>query len=134
MPDAATIATLLDEAATAKQHAQPTYSEYSVGAAILTDDGSIYTGCNVENATFTLTIHAEQNALTNAISDGHTSFQALAISTTSMDGVPPCGVCRQTIAEYCPDSLPIYSETEDDYNEYTLGELFPEAFRVFDAE
>lgn len=134
MPDQETVAQLLDIAAEVKSEAQSPYSEYSVGAAILTDDGNIYRGCNVENATFTLTIHGEQNALTNALANGKSEFEAMAISTTSNDGVPPCGVCRQTLAEFCSDDFIIYSETENGYDEYLLGDIFPEAFRVFEVE
>lgn len=126
---------LLAAAIGARDNAQPTYSEYHVGAAILTADGTVYTGCNVENVTYTLTIHAEQNALSTAIANGHTDFEALAIATEGMDGEPPCGVCRQTLAEYCDDEVPIYSATTADgeYTTYTLGEIFPNAFRPSDV-
>ena len=100
------------------------YSEYRVGAAIETADGSVYTGCNIENANYSNSIHAEELAIGSAIQDGHTEFTRLAVSSDKRDGVTPCGMCRQTLAEFCDESLPILTDGEDG-TEYTLGELLP---------
>jgi cytidine deaminase len=147
-----TISALGKEALDTRENAYQPYSEYAVGAAIRTDDGCIYRGCNVENATFTLTVHAEQNALTSAVAEGKSEFEALVIATNNTAGEPPCGVCRQTLAEFCSDDFLIVSLCSLDnenkeafdgfctidgiefgYNTWTLGELFPEAFRVFES-
>ena len=101
------------------------YSEYEVGAAIETADGSVYTGCNIENANYSNSLHAEEVAIGTAIRDGHEAFERLAVSSAARDGVTPCGMCRQTLAEFCDDSLPIVTDGADP-TEYTLGELLPE--------
>ncbi|MFC7020917.1 MULTISPECIES: cytidine deaminase [Haloarcula] len=101
------------------------YSEYRVGAAIETADGIVYTGCNVENANYSNSLHAEELAVGAAVRDGHREFSRLAVSSAARDGVTPCGMCRQTLAEFCDESLPVVTDGED-RTEYTLGELLPE--------
>jgi len=100
------------------------YSEYAVGAAIETADGTVYTGCNIENANYSNSLHAEEVAIGSAVRDGHREFERLAVSSDSRDGVTPCGMCRQTLSEFCDDSFPIYTDGEEG-TEYTLGELLP---------
>lgn len=114
-----------------KSNAYEPYSEYSVGAVLLCSDGSIYKGVNIENITFDMCSHAERTAIKSAIAEGKRDFQALAISTEAEDGVPPCGTCRQYIAEFCVDDFTIYSDNGEgqEISEYTLGEIFPHAFR-----
>lgn len=114
-----------------KSNAYEPYSEYSVGAVLLCSDGSIYKGVNIENITFDMCSHAERTAIKSAIAEGKRDFQALAISTEAEDGVPPCGTCRQYIAEFCVDDFTIYSDNGEGQkiSEYTLGEIFPHAFR-----
>lgn len=119
---------LLESAEVAKERAYNPYSDYSVGVALETVSGEIYLGCNVENVAYTPTTHAEQNAITNAVADGHTDFVQMALITTGDEGVPPCGVCRQIIREFCSDEFPIHVSTGDGYDTYTLGELLPESF------
>ena len=101
------------------------YSDYQVGAAIETADGTVYTGCNIENANFSNSLHAEEVAIAEAIKNGHTEFTQLAVTSGKKDGVTPCGMCRQTLAEFCDDDLPIYCDEGDTRTEYSLGELIP---------
>lgn len=117
----------------AMKHAHSPYSGYKVGAALLSKDGSVYTGCNVENASFSATNCAERTAFFKAISEGKREFAAIAICG-GKDGViegmfPPCGVCRQVMREFCGDEFEIYLVTVDGIETYTLGQLLPVSFR-----
>ena len=116
---------LLEAARDAVDAAYTPYSEYRVGAAIETVDGTVYTGCNIENANYSNSLHAEEVAIGTAVRDGHREFVGLAVSSAARDGVTPCGMCRQTLAEFCEDDLPVYTDG-DDPTEYTLGELLPD--------
>ncbi|WP_276271683.1 cytidine deaminase [Haloarcula litorea] len=118
-------ADLLDAAREAVEASYAPYSEYRVGAAIETADGSVYTGCNIENANYSNSLHAEEVAVGTAVRDGHREFEQLAVSSDERDGVTPCGMCRQTLAEFCDDDLPIYTDGPDG-GAYTLGELLPD--------
>lgn len=131
---------MVELAREAKKNAYEPYSNYSVGAVVLTEDGSVYKGVNIENITFDMCSHAERTAVKSAIANGHRSFVALAISTQGEDGVPPCGTCRQYLAEFCSDDFIIYSDNgtnlksiytsdSETYESYTLGDIFPSAFR-----
>jgi len=110
------------------------YSHFKVGAALLTADGRIYTGCNIENAAYTPSNCAERTAFFKAVSEGVREFAAICIvggkDGKVTDYCPPCGVCRQVMREFCdPGSFRILlARSESDYKEYTLGELFPEGF------
>jgi cytidine deaminase len=112
---------LLDRARDAKARAYCPYSEFAVGAALRTASGDVYTGANIETITLTDTAHAEQVALHRAVFDGCREFDALTISLSG-DPTPPCGICRQSLAEFCDDSLAI---VVDNLGEFTLGELLP---------
>ena len=109
------------------------YSGYKVGAALLTTDGKVYTGCNIENASYTPTVCAERTAMFKAVSEGDRNFAMIAICG-GKDGVitgafPPCGVCRQVMAEFCGKDMPVLMVSgESTYTECTLGELLPYAF------
>ena len=109
------------------------YSGYKVGAALLTADGRVYTGCNIENASYTPTVCAERTAIFKAVSEGKRDFAMLAVCG-GKDGVitgafPPCGVCRQVMAEFCPKDMPILMVTgEETHDACTLGELLPYMF------
>ena len=118
---------LLQAAREALTDAYAPYSEYRVGAAIETADGTVYTGCNIENANYSNSLHAEEVAISAALKRGHRSFERLAVSSSERDGVTPCGMCRQTLAEFCDESFPIVCDDDDDTVEYTLGELLPNA-------
>lgn len=124
---------LCKEAIDAMKNAYAPYSGYKVGAALLTEKGRLFAGCNIENAAYTPTVCAERVALFNAISSGERNFTAIAVAG-GKDGVisgafPPCGVCRQVMAEFCaPDFTVLVVTGEDSYKKYTLNELFPQAF------
>lgn len=124
---------LCKEAIDAMKNAYAPYSGYKVGAALLTEKGKLFAGCNIENAAYTPTVCAERVALFNAISFGERNFTAIAVAG-GKDGVisgafPPCGVCRQVMAEFCaPDFTVLVVTGEDSYKKYTLNELFPQAF------
>ena len=102
------------------------YSEYRVGAALRTADGELFTGCNIENANYSNSLHAEEVAIGTAVAAGHQEFDRLAVSSGVRDGVTPCGMCRQTLAEFCGDDFTIVCDCGDDgVATYTLGELLP---------
>ena len=118
---------LLEAARGIQAEAHVPYSEYRVGAAIETADGTVYTGCNIENANYSNSLHAEEVALGSAIADGHREFARIAVSSSRRDGVTPCGMCRQTLAEFCREGFPILCDADGELEEYTLGELLPAA-------
>jgi len=129
---------LISLAIEARKNAYAPYSGYCVGAALMCSDGSIYTGCNVENASYGATNCAERTAVFKAVSEGHRSFMAIAIAggkrTESMDEPTdlayPCGVCRQVLREFCVPSemTVIVCKSVSDYRETTLEELLPNSF------
>ena len=125
---------LLNEAREAMENAYAPYSGHAVGAALLADDGTVYTGCNVENINYTNTTHAEQAAVSNAVSDGQErdAFTAIAIVTPGDDVVPPCGLCRQTLSEVCEGDMPVYVDRGEGNPpaEYTVDGLLPESMRA----
>ena len=110
------------------------YSHFAVGAALLAEDGQIFTGCNIENAAYTPTNCAERTAVFKAVSEGVTSFRAVAIAGGPegelMDLCPPCGVCRQVLMEFCnPDTFEIIlAKSEEAYRIFTLKDLLPMGF------
>jgi cytidine deaminase len=116
---------LLAAAREAYEAAYVPYSEYAVGAALRADDGTVYTGCNVENANYSNSLHAEEVAIGSAVADGHRSFEALAVSSAARDGVTPCGMCRQTLAEFCDEALVVVCDG-DDPTRHRLGDLLPD--------
>jgi len=120
---------LVDAATEASQRAYAPYSKFRVGAALLGVDGEIYTGCNVENATFGATVCAERHAIGTAVGTGARDFRALVVLTHVDHPVAPCGICRQVIAEFCDDDFPILiANVEGDREVLTLGELLPHRF------
>lgn len=109
------------------------YSGFAVGAALLTTEGRVYTGANIENASYTPTVCAERVAIFKAVNAGERSFAAIAIaggkSGCAPDShIPPCGVCRQVMAEFCPPDMEIILASENGYITKTLGELLPFSF------
>ena len=119
---------LIRRACEARQHAHAPYSKFLVGAAVLTESGEIISGCNVENASYGLTICAERVAFGTAIAAGHRRFQALAIATSG--GHSPCGACRQFAAEFCESLLVLLIDTDhpERIAESNLRELLPGRF------
>lgn len=119
---------VLREAAFAAQaNAYAPYSGFAVGAALRTEDGVIFVGCNVENASYGATICAERAALAAAVCAGERRLVALAIASDAPGPTPPCGICRQSLHELVPD-LVIRSYVADDWTEHTLASLLPHAF------
>ena len=117
---------LLEAAREAVDAAHAPYSEYRVGAALRAADGTVYTGCNVENANYSNSLHAEEVAIAAAVADGHRSFDRIAVASGARDGVTPCGMCRQTLAEFADADLPVVCDEGDgETTTYTLGELLP---------
>ncbi len=124
---------LVSMAKEAMQHSYSPYSGYKVGAALLCKDGSVYTGCNIENAGYSATNCAERTAFFKAVSEGKKDFTAIAICG-GKDGViedvfPPCGACRQVMREFCEDDFLIFLATKDEIKTYTLKELLPVSFQ-----
>ncbi|MDE2818994.1 MAG: cytidine deaminase [Chloroflexota bacterium] len=120
-------AELIKAAIAASEMAYIPYSDYRVGAALLTLDGDVYTGCNVESASYSPTICAERTALVKAISEGKREFSAVAVVTR--DGGSPCGVCRQLLYEFSPGMIVIMADLEGAVHQRsTLAELLPFGF------
>ncbi len=120
---------LLEVARAAAQNAYAPYSGYQVGSAVLCPDGSIFSGCNVENASYSLTLCAERTAIFKAVSEGHREFSAIAIYVDSDKSFPPCGACRQVLSEFAPQ-IPVIYANRTETVESTMNELLPGAFRL----
>ena len=123
---------LVSMAKEAMTHAYAPYSGYQVGAALLCADGSVYCGCNIENASFTPTVCAERTAFFKALYDGHRDFSAIAVCG-GKDGVitsqfPPCGVCRQVMREFCEDDFTLYLVSPEGFETVTLSQILPYSF------
>ncbi|WP_435073107.1 cytidine deaminase [Halorubrum sp. HHNYT27] len=117
---------LIEAARGVLSEAHVPYSEYRVGAALRTADGTVYTGCNIENANYSNSLHAEEVALAEAVKNGHREFDRIAVTSGVRDGVTPCGMCRQSLAEFATDDLVVVCDEGDgETTEYTLGELLP---------
>lgn len=120
---------LIEEARKARELAYAPYSKFKVGAALLTKDGRIFGGCNIENAAYSVVNCAERTAIFKAWSEGVTNYTAIAVIADTKRPVPPCGACRQVIAELCPpDMKVILTNLEGDVQTLTVMELLPGAF------
>lgn len=120
---------LIAAAEQARKHAYAPYSQYAVGAAVRAANGKIYTGSNIENASYGLTICAERVALASAAAAGERQFEALAISAGKESPGMPCGACRQFMAEWFDNEVPVVSvSSQGQQKQMTFGELLPEAF------
>ena len=128
----ATPQSLLNQALKAAKRAYAPYSQYEVGAAVLTTDGTVYTGCNVENASHGLTLCAERVAIAKAVADGHRKFAAIAIAAGVRTPASPCGACLQVLSEFCPTTLPIHCTTLDGkmVKKFTLHDFLPRSFTL----
>ncbi|MCQ6266265.1 cytidine deaminase [Fictibacillus sp. WQ 8-8] len=120
---------LIEEAVSARDYAYVPYSNFKVGAALLTKDGKVYRGSNIENAAYSVTNCAERTALFKAVSEGDKEFAAIAVVADTDRPVPPCGACRQVISELCPPGMRVYlTNLKGNIMETTVEELLPGAF------
>jgi len=119
---------LAEKAIEAKSKALPTYSNFHVGAALLTEDDKIYTGCNIESSSYSLTICAERTAIFKAISEGERKFKAIAVAGDTEGFISPCGACRQVISDLCGDIDVVLVNSKNDTKVMKTSELLPFAF------
>lgn len=119
---------LINFAMEAKEKAYVPYSNFRVGAALLTKKGNVYKGCNIENASFGATNCAERTAIFKAVSEGEMEFEAIAVNTDTESFTFPCGICRQVMLEFCKDLKVYVSNRHGQYKEFTLEQLIPGAF------
>ena len=123
---------LVKRALEARENAYAPYSNYRVGAALLGRSGRIYTGGNVENASYPLTICAERSALVKAVSEGEQKFTAIAVATENAGS--PCGACRQVLREFGKKTIVLIADTDGNYRETRVGDLLPDSFSRKDLE
>lgn len=123
-----TPAALMARAERARKRAYAPYSRFHVGAALLTADGKVYEGCNIENASFGLSICAERNAIWKAVSEGVRAFEAVAVTAGPKHGASPCGACRQVLHEFAPDLWVIWRNGRGGLVKKRLGRLLDSAF------
>ena len=123
---------LIESALQATERAYAPYSNFKVGAALLSEDGKIFKGCNIENSTYGATICAERTALAKAVSEGSTKFRAIAVvsTTNGSELTYPCGICRQVLFEFMPEAEVIVSDPDFNYKVYTVSELLPFGFKL----
>lgn len=124
---------LLHAARAARKHAYAPYSRYAVGAAVLGDNGKLYAGANVENASYGLSICAERNAIAAAVADGVRALQEVVVVTESSPPAAPCGMCRQVIAEFARSVPIILVNEQGERHDTNIEELLPRAFRPEDV-
>jgi cytidine deaminase len=126
---------LVAKAVEARTNAYVPYSQFKVGAAVITEDGTIYNGCNIENASYGATNCAERTAIFKAISEGHKIIKAIAVVGTQSEYTYPCGICRQVIAEFaCENVKIILAKSKEEYIVKTLEEILPGAFTKKDLQ
>ncbi|KRD99823.1 cytidine deaminase [Priestia megaterium] len=126
---------LIDEAIAASKQAHVPYSHFHVGAALLTTDGKIYRGCNIENASYGLTNCAERTAIFKAVSEGDKQFSAIAVVGDTDGPISPCGACRQVLAEFCDDHTQIIlANLKGDFVITNINEILPGYFSSKDLQ
>jgi len=123
---------LIAAALKAREKAYVPYSRFPVGAALITEDGTLYMGCNIENASFGLTNCGERTAIFKAVSDGHQRFTAIAVVADTDGPVSPCGACRQVMSEFGPDARVLLTNLKGDVAVTSVRDLLPGAFRNSD--
>jgi len=122
---------LVDRAIEMKDRAYVPYSNFHVGAALEAEDGTVITGCNVENGAYGVCICGEQTAIVKAVSEGHRKFKRIAVAGDSDGPCLPCGACRQVLSEFCEPDMPILCAGLDGaFASYTMGELLPHSFKL----
>ena len=120
--------TLIQNALKALEKSHAPYSKFQVGSAIITNDDKIFTGCNIEASSYSLTICAERLVLFKALSEGYHSFKAIAIVSNTFAYCPPCGACRQVLWEFAKDIKVIMAKNSQDFKVENLSQLLPQAF------
>ncbi|GEN53956.1 cytidine deaminase [Halobacillus faecis] len=124
---------LINEAKKIREKAYVPYSKFPVGAALVTEDGTLYTGCNIENAAYPVTCCAERVAIFKAVSDGHDHFKELAVVADTKRPVPPCGSCRQVMSEFFQSDVKIHTTNlHGDTKTFTMEEILPFSFSSAD--
>jgi cytidine deaminase len=123
-----TVDPLVTAARMARERAVAPYSKFKVGAALETSDGTVVTGCNIENATFGLTLCAERVAVFKAVSEGYRQFRRIAIVADTQEPTPPCGPCRQILWEFCGDIEVVLANLAEEKGTYQLKDLLPLPF------
>jgi cytidine deaminase len=121
---------LIEDAKKAQENAYAPYSNFMVGAALLSADGRVFTGVNVENASYGLTICAERTAVFKAVSDGAEKFAKIAIVSSSSPPAAPCGACRQVLNEFSPNLQVICANHKNEIKRFELSQLLPESFNL----
>jgi len=121
---------LIKRAEEMKPRAYAPYSNFPVGAALLCEDGTVFTGCNVENGAYSMSICAERTALVKAVSEGHLQFRAIAVTADTAEYCLPCGACRQMLIEFAPDLDVLCANKDGDYVCYKLHEMLAPAFQL----
>lgn len=125
----------IEEANKMLEKAYIPYSKFPVGAALVTKEGKIYTGCNIENASYGLCNCAERTAIFKAVSEGERDFSYLVITGETDGPISPCGACRQVIAEFCDSKMPVLlTNVKGDEKEVTVEQLLPGAFSIEDLK
>ncbi|MEI3607999.1 cytidine deaminase [Pseudogracilibacillus sp. SO10305] len=123
--------TLIERAKKAQEKAHVPYSNFRVGAALLTEDGKIYEGCNIEVSSFSLTCCAERTAIFKAVSEGEKQFKAIAVIGDSEGPVSPCGACRQVMADFFDEHMKVYlTNHHNEIKEMTVAQLLPYSFSL----
>jgi cytidine deaminase len=126
--DMATDTELVNAARSARERAFAPYSKFKVGAALEAEDGTVITGCNVENSTYGLTVCAERVAVLKAVSEGYRAFRRIAVVADTQAPTPPCGPCRQILWEFCGDIDVILASLTEEKGHYRLKDLLPLPF------
>lgn len=127
--------TLMEQSKVARQKAYVPYSKFPVGAALLAEDGTVYLGCNIENAAYSMANCAERTAIFKAVSEGVKKFKAIAIVADTDKPCSPCGACRQVMSEFFAPDMTVYlTNLKGDVQETTVGELLPGAFTTEDLD
>jgi cytidine deaminase len=121
---------LIDDAIAARENAHAPFSNFKVGAALEDENGRVFTGCNIENATFGLTLCAERVAVFKALSEGARQFRRIVVVADTTKLTPPCGACRQILWEFCGDIEILLANLRGDVESLQLASLFPRAFDV----
>ncbi|WP_107838042.1 cytidine deaminase [Metasolibacillus meyeri] len=127
--------TLMEQSKVAREKAYVPYSKFPVGAALLAEDGTVYLGCNIENAAYSMANCAERTAIFKAVSEGVKKFKGIAIVADTDKPCSPCGACRQVMSEFFAPEMPVYlTNLKGDVQETTVGELLPGAFTTEDLD